>query len=98
MTDIDERAFRNAMGNFCTGVVIATGAQDGIPAGFAAQSFVSLSLDPPLVMFALRNESTTLPGQELFELAEAQGQRQLLHQYPDRRTEVGLRSDGAAGG
>jgi 3-hydroxy-9,10-secoandrosta-1,3,5(10)-triene-9,17-dione monooxygenase reductase component len=49
MAEFDDRAFRNAMGNFTTGVVIATGMDGEHPVGFAAQSFVSLSLDPPLV-------------------------------------------------
>lgn len=61
MGDFDDRAFRNAMGNFCTGVVIATGAVDGAPAGFAAQSFVSLSLDPPLVALCPGKNSSSWP-------------------------------------
>lgn len=61
MGDFDDRAFRNAMGNFCTGVVIATGMFDGRPAGFAAQSFVSLSLDPPLVALCPGKNSTSWP-------------------------------------
>ena len=61
MTDFDERAFRNAMGNFCTGVVIATGLNEGEPAGFAAQSFVSLSLDPPLVALCPAKSSGSWP-------------------------------------
>ncbi len=61
MTDFDDRAFRNAMGNFCTGVVIATGMSEGAPAGFAAQSFVSLSLDPPLVALCPGKSSSSWP-------------------------------------
>lgn len=61
MTAFDERAFRTAMGNFCTGVVIATGMADGVPAGFAAQSFVSLSLDPPLVALCPGKQSSSWP-------------------------------------
>ncbi len=57
----DERAFRNAMGNFCTGVVIATGMSENGPAGFAAQSFVSLSLDPPLVALCPGKQSSSWP-------------------------------------
>ena len=49
------------MGNFCTGVVIATGMHDGQPAGFAAQSFVSLSLDPPLVALCPGKSSSSWP-------------------------------------
>ena len=61
MTDFDDRAFRAALGQFCTGVVVATGCLDGEPAGFAAQSFSSLSLDPPLVMLCPAKSSTSWP-------------------------------------
>ncbi len=61
MAEFDDRALRNAMGNFCTGVVIATGAVDGAPAGLAAQSFVSLSLDPPLIALCPGKNSSSWP-------------------------------------
>ena len=47
----DGAAFRQTMGNFCSGIVIVTANFEGAPVGFAAQSFVSLSLAPPLVAF-----------------------------------------------
>ena len=60
--DIDERAFRDSLGCFATGVtVVTTRSEQGGPLGVTVNSFASLSLDPPLVMFALRGESTTLP-------------------------------------
>ena len=61
MSAFDDRAFRNAMGNFCTGIVVATGMLDDTPAGFAAQSFVSLSLDPPLVALCPGKGSSSWP-------------------------------------
>jgi flavin reductase (DIM6/NTAB) family NADH-FMN oxidoreductase RutF len=61
MTEIDGRRFRTTLGQFCSGVVIATGCLDGIPAGFAAQSFTSLSLDPPLVGLCPAKTSTSWP-------------------------------------
>ena len=61
MSEIDQRAFRNAMGNFCTGIVIVTGMDGDAPVGFAAQSFVSLSLDPPLVAVCPGNTSSSWP-------------------------------------
>lgn len=61
LADFDDRAFRAALSQFCTGVVIATGSLDGQPAGFAAQSFSSLSLDPPLVMLCPAKSSTSWP-------------------------------------
>lgn len=52
--EFDSRTFRNALGCFATGVaVITTQRQDGAPEGITVNSFSSLSLDPPLVMFSL---------------------------------------------
>jgi 3-hydroxy-9,10-secoandrosta-1,3,5(10)-triene-9,17-dione monooxygenase reductase component len=48
---IDPRAFRQVLGQFCTGITIITTMQDDVPSGFACQSFAALSLDPPLVLF-----------------------------------------------
>ncbi|MEM7079600.1 MAG: flavin reductase family protein [Pseudomonadota bacterium] len=61
MSDFDQRELRNAMGNFCTGVVVVTGVSEGHPAGFAAQSFVSLSLDPALIAFCPGKSSSSWP-------------------------------------
>ncbi len=61
MPEIDSQLFRSTMGQFCTGVVVATACLDGEPVGFAAQSFVSLSLDPPLVALCPAATSTSWP-------------------------------------
>jgi flavin reductase (DIM6/NTAB) family NADH-FMN oxidoreductase RutF len=51
---IDPREFRNAIGCFATGItVITTIDRDGHPVGLTANSFTSLSLDPPMVLFCL---------------------------------------------
>jgi len=47
----DSAHFRSVLGHFATGIAVVTGALDGVPAGLTCQSFVSLSLDPPLVGF-----------------------------------------------
>ncbi|PVA10628.1 flavin reductase [Pelagivirga sediminicola] len=48
---IDPRELRNALGAFATGVTVVTATQaDGTPRGFTANSFTSVSLDPPLVL------------------------------------------------
>jgi len=57
----DDSAFRQTMGNFATGVVVVTGLLEHEPVGFAAQSFVSLSLDPPLVAFSPGKLSSSWP-------------------------------------
>ena len=46
---IHEGAFREVAGRFATGVVVVTATDAEGPAGFTAQSFTSVSLDPPLV-------------------------------------------------
>lgn len=61
MAEIDPALFRNTMGQFCSGVVIATGQDADGPAGFAAQSFVSLSLEPPLVALCPARTSSSWP-------------------------------------
>ncbi|MFE9647281.1 flavin reductase family protein [Streptomyces sp. NPDC006365] len=61
---VDQGEFRRVLGNFATGVTVVTApaadGEDG-PAGFACQSFSSLSLDPPLVVFMAGRTSTTWP-------------------------------------
>ncbi|NXY95333.1 flavin reductase family protein [Streptomyces sp. BR123] len=66
----DERApvgpgeFRAVLGRFASGVTVVTAppgeGEDG-PVGFACQSFASLSLDPPLVVFMVGRTSTSWP-------------------------------------
>ncbi|MEU7089531.1 flavin reductase family protein [Streptomyces achromogenes] len=61
---VDPAEFRRVLGNFVSGVTIITApAPEGGPgpAGFACQSFASLSLDPPLVCFMVGRASTTWP-------------------------------------
>ncbi|MFJ6833110.1 flavin reductase family protein [Streptomyces sp. NPDC091209] len=63
---VDPARFRHVLGHFATGVTVvtapATGAEDPSgPAGFACQSFASLSLDPPLICFMVGRTSTTWP-------------------------------------
>src|ERR1700681_754802 len=51
---IDPRDFRNALGMFATGVTIITAAAaDGKPYGLTCNSFASVSLNPPLVLWSL---------------------------------------------
>jgi flavin reductase (DIM6/NTAB) family NADH-FMN oxidoreductase RutF len=57
----DPRAFRDVLGNFVTGVTIVTANDDGEMVGVAANSFTSVSLDPPLISFCAAHSSTTYP-------------------------------------
>ncbi|WP_028630990.1 p-hydroxyphenylacetate 3-hydroxylase reductase component [Metapseudomonas resinovorans] len=57
----DSRAFRRALGNFATGVTIVTAtAPDGTRAGVTANSFNSVSLDPPLILWSIDKRSSSL--------------------------------------
>ncbi|WP_415768966.1 flavin reductase [Pseudomonas sp. LB3P38] len=67
-TQFDPREFRNALGTFTTGVTIITAsAPDGTPVGITANSFNSVSLDPPMVLWSLAKSSRNL---EAFEASE----------------------------
>ncbi|MGQ4382083.1 flavin reductase family protein [Streptomyces sp. SAS_270] len=58
---VDPTEFRRVLGNFATGVTVITAPGADGPAGFACQSFASLSLEPPLVCFMVGRTSTTWP-------------------------------------
>ncbi|MDN3356510.1 flavin reductase family protein [Actinomadura sp. DC4] len=62
-TGIEARRFRTILGHFATGVVAVTAidGETGRPAGLAANSFTSVSLDPALVSFCVAHTSTTWP-------------------------------------
>lgn len=58
----DPHAFRNALGSFVTGVTIVTARDEaGAPFGLTANSFNSVSLDPPMVLWSLSLYSGSLP-------------------------------------
>jgi flavin reductase (DIM6/NTAB) family NADH-FMN oxidoreductase RutF len=56
----ESRAFRKALGAFATGVtVITTRDEDGTPRGFTANSFTSVSLDPPLILVCVAHSASS---------------------------------------
>src|SRR3981189_2152595 len=58
---IDPRDFRNALGTYATGVTIITAiSADGKPYGLTCNSFASVSLNPPLVLWSLGMYSSSL--------------------------------------
>ena len=58
---VDPDDMRDVLGHFASGVTVVTAVTDGGPIGFTCQSFSSLSLDPPLVVFAPGRASRTWP-------------------------------------
>ncbi|NMG76482.1 flavin reductase [Aromatoleum diolicum] len=62
-TSFDPQAFRAALGTFTTGVtIITTRDADGAPVGVTANSFNSVSLNPPLVLWSLAKSARSLPA------------------------------------
>lgn len=57
---MDQRAFRDTLGAFPTGVAVVTATGDRGPAGLTTNAFSSLSLDPPLVLVCFDLGSRTL--------------------------------------
>jgi len=56
---VDRQEFRKAMGCYATGVTVITAlSPEGKPVGMTVNSFNSVSLDPPLVLFSLDRKAT----------------------------------------
>lgn len=62
-SDLDPRAFRDALGSFVTGVtIVTTRGENGADIGLTANSFNSVSLEPPMVLWSLALSSSHLPA------------------------------------
>ncbi|MCV2866538.1 flavin reductase family protein [Albidovulum sediminicola] len=57
ITPETERAFRDVLGQFATGVVVVTATGPRGPVGITANSFTSVSVDPPLVLWCAAKRS-----------------------------------------
>jgi len=79
---IDQKAFRRALGNFTTGVtIITTRSADGTPIGITANSFNSVSLNPPMVLWSIARTSRSLPafeGNEYWAVHILSGEQEAL--------------------
>jgi flavin reductase (DIM6/NTAB) family NADH-FMN oxidoreductase RutF/DNA-binding MarR family transcriptional regulator len=65
---VSPAAFRQALGQFPTGVTVVTATHDDHPVGMTANSFSSVSLDPPLVLWSVAKSS---PSHDPFVTADA---------------------------
>jgi len=74
---IDRRGLRDALGCFATGVTIVTSVtRDGILLGVTVNSFNSVSLDPPLVVWSLHRSASSVTA---FQSAERYAINVLAH-------------------
>lgn len=99
---IDAKAFRQALGAYPTGVTVVTSvADDGKPVGFTANSFSSVSLDPPLLLVC---PAKSLSSFQVFEACQrfcinvlAEGQEEVSNVFArfdgDRFAQVGWQQD-----
>lgn len=68
LTAPDPVKFRRTLGCFATGVaIITTNTADGAPLGVTVNSFNSVSLDPPLILWSLARNAWSMP---VFDQAE----------------------------
>ncbi|MFI5959410.1 flavin reductase family protein [Cryptosporangium sp. NPDC051539] len=101
----DPRRLRHVFGAFPSGVVAVAALTGDAPAGLAASSFTSVSLDPPLVSFCIARTSTTWPvlraapslGVSILSGALEHAGRQLAGRAADRFAGLSWRAtDGGA--
>jgi flavin reductase (DIM6/NTAB) family NADH-FMN oxidoreductase RutF len=64
MPDFTQRQLRDAMGRFATGVTVVTTMTPDGPLGITANSFASVSLEPPLVLWSPARKSSRFPAFE----------------------------------
>ena len=78
----DQRQFRDALAQFATGVtIVCTRAPNKRYVGFTANSFNSVSLDPPLILWTIACRSGSLGA---FEAAERYAVNVLSSEQTDR--------------
>lgn len=56
-SNVDQAAFRGALGRFASGVTVVTTVLDGVDHAMTASAFTSVSLDPPLVLICSHTTS-----------------------------------------
>ncbi len=59
ITNFDTKLFRQVMGTFATGVTVVTTNGETGPHGMTANAFMSVSLDPPLILVSVDHKART---------------------------------------
>jgi flavin reductase (DIM6/NTAB) family NADH-FMN oxidoreductase RutF len=105
ISTIESRTMRRVLGRFATGVVVVTTrTDDGLPVGMTVNSFCSVSLEPPLVLFCVSRASQLHPvyvGSTHFAvnvLSESQRELSLRFAGFGRDRFAGLTHDSGTGG
>ena len=94
----DAAMFRGVMGRFATGVTVVSFMREGEPAGMTVNAFLSVSLDPPLILISVRRTSNFVQHVHVGDrygvnvLAEAQEHlAPYFARRPDGATKVAFR-------
>ena len=88
---IEQQKLRQCFGTFMTGVTVVTTIDDkGKPIGFTANSFTSVSLDPPLLLICVDNSSdhieTYSNGSGFVINVLAENQKDLSNRFLDHKS------------
>lgn len=99
---IDARQLRNALGQFATGITVVTAYDGGDVHGMTANSFTSVSLDPPLILVCVDRRNRThevLPRVERFAINVLSADQESISRYfaGDRSQPPPYRLDQGAG-
>jgi flavin reductase (DIM6/NTAB) family NADH-FMN oxidoreductase RutF len=89
----DPRQFRHALARFASGVTVLTAQYEGQTHGMTANAFVSVSLDPPLVLVSLDNRSymhRILPDAGRYGVSVLAEEQERLSNHFAGRTAEGL--------
>jgi flavin reductase (DIM6/NTAB) family NADH-FMN oxidoreductase RutF len=93
--------YRKAMGRFATGVTILTVAHEGQPRGMTANAFMSVSLEPPLIVVSVAHKARMhqylAPGRGLGVNILCESQEALCLHFggrPDPELEIPFRNHG----
>lgn len=89
----DSRAFRDALGHFATGVAVVTATGEGGVLGLTINSFASVSLEPPLILWSLDKASDrfgALMAVNRFAVNMLGGEARELAQLLARKGQSGL--------
>ncbi len=85
---IDPRQFRSTLGRFATGITVITTLQHGEVIGMTANAFMSVSLDPPLILVSVdkkaRMHQALLQAERYGVSMLAEGQQSLSNHFAGR--------------
>jgi flavin reductase (DIM6/NTAB) family NADH-FMN oxidoreductase RutF len=94
MDEFTERDFRDALGQFATGVVVITAEVDGQRLGATISSFNAVSLTPPLILFSIARSAQSLPAWQAAKhygvTVLAEHQRELSNRFAKSGTDKWL--------